>query len=353
MKNKKTTLSDIAKATNLSTASVSMILSGKKLNRFSKETIIFVKKTAKDLFYTNKNHSSLLGKTILIICPSVYNPYYSTLIQGMEQKAIELGIRTLIKTTYWDISIERDSLKNFSQPPISGIIFSMIPEQIEEVKELSNQIPIVAVGDEDNNFDFDTVNINNVEAGKLIGQHLIDLGHKNIAYISTSLNEFHTARTKRLEGIEQVFRENGLPEVTVLSQDILPEEEIATADIEFLTGYKLANICLKNHKNITAMVGINDMVAYGIINAIKDNKLKIPQDYSVCGFDNIFPSKFSSLKLTTIEHSIFQRGVKAMSLIANKITDQENNEDNLQVTRIDYKSRLIKRETTSFPRKIE
>ncbi len=351
MKNKKTTLSDIAKATNLSTASVSMILSGKKLNRFSNETILFVKKTAKELFYTNKKHTSLLGKTILIICPSVYNPYYSTLIQGMEQKAIEMGIRTIIKTTYWDLLIEQDTLKSFQRFPIAGIIFSMIPENIEAVKELSKQIPVVAVGDENSNFDFDTVNMNNFEAGKLIAQHLIDLGHKNVAYISTSLNEFHTARTKRLEGIKYVFEKNNLPPIKVFSQDILPEEEIATADIEFFTGYRLTNICLKEDKEITAMIGINDMVAYGIMNAIKDNNFKIPQDYSVCGFDNIFPSKFASLKLTTIEHSIFKRGVKAMSLIATKINEHENNEDNLQVTRIDYKSRLIVRETSDKPRR--
>ncbi len=351
MKNKKTTLSDIAKKANLSTASVSMILSGKKLSRFSNETITSVKQIAKELYYTNKKHNSILGKTILIICPSVYNPYYSTLIQGMEHKAIELGIRTLIKTTYWDISIEKDSLNYFTNYPISGIIFSMIPEKVEEVEKLSKQIPIVAVGDEDNNFDFDTVNINNFEAGKLIGNHLIELGHKNIAYISTSLNEFHTARTKRLEGIKHVFQENNLPPITILSQDILPEEEIATADIEFFTGYRLANICLKEHKEITAMVGINDMVAYGILNAIKDNKFNIPDDYSVCGFDNIFPSKFASLKLTTIEHSIFQRGEKAMNLIVSKINDKDNNEANLQVTRIDYKSKLIKRGTTAEPRK--
>ncbi|MGD1819682.1 MAG: LacI family DNA-binding transcriptional regulator [Pleomorphochaeta sp.] len=350
MKTKKTTLSDIAKVTNLSTASVSMILSGKKLDRFSNETINLVKKTAKDLYYTNKKHSSLLGKTILIVCPSVYNPYYSTLIQGMEQKAIELGIRTIIKTTYWDLAIEQDCLKFFARPPVSGIIFSMIPENIEKVKELSKQMPIVAVGDEDNNFDFDTVNINNFEAGKIIGQHLVDLGHKKIAYISTSLNEFHTARTKRLDGIKAVLEENNLPPITILSQDILPSDEIATADIEFNTGYKLANICINQYKGITAIVGINDMVAYGIINAIKDKKLRIPEDYSVCAFDNIFPSKFNSIKLTTIEHSIFRRGVKAMNLMISKLTDQENNDDNLQVTRIDYKSKLINRGTTSKPK---
>ncbi len=350
MKKQKTTLSDIAKKTNLSSASISMILSGKKLNRFSIETIDLVKKTAKELNYTNNKHKSLVGKTIIIFCPSVYNPYYSTLIQGMEQKAIELGIRTLIKTTYWDLSIEKDSLSYLSTMPISGIIFSMIPENIDSVKKLSKQIPLVAVGDEDTTFDFDTVNINNFEAGKIIGNHLIELGHKKIAYISTSLNEYHSARTRRLDGIKHVFNLNNLNPPLVLSQDILPQEEISTADIEFNTGYKLAKICIEKYKDITAIVGINDMVAYGIINSIKDNNYKIPEDYSVCGFDNIFPSKFSSLNLTTIEHSIFQRGEKAMNLIASKITDQKNNEYNLQVTRIDYKSRLKDRKTTSNPR---
>lgn len=350
MRQKKTTLSDIAKQTNLSTASVSMILCGKKLNRFQEETIALVKKTAKDLNYSNKKYSSISGKTILIICPSVYNPYYSTLIQGMEQKAIELGIRTLIKTTYWDLDIEKDCLDYSSTIPISGIIFSMIPENIEKVKKLSKNMPIVAVGDENDNFDFDTVNINNAEAGKMLAKHLIELGHTKIAYISTSLNEYHSARTKRLDGLKSTFIENGLESPIILSQDIIPQEEISTADIEFNTGYKLAKICIEKYKEITAIVAINDMVAYGVINSINDNNFEIPKDYSVCGFDNIFPSKFASLELTTIEHSIFQRGEKAMNLIISKIKDQYNNEDNLQVTRIDYKSKLIKRKSTSKPR---
>ncbi len=351
MKSKKVTLQQIAEEANLSTATVSMIISKKKLSRFPEETISKVNKIANDLGY-KKNTNPKTEKRLVIICPSIYNPYYATLVQGIEMQATKLGIKTTIVNTYWNIEVEKSTLKNINKSKISGIIFTMIPQLANEVLDYCNEIPLVAIGDFNNNYDFDTIDLNNFEAGRKIAKHLIDLGHKKIAYVTTTLDSYHSARVRRKDGLIEELKANNISDKLIIcSQNISSSRELNTPDIEYETGYELAKECLNQHPEVTAIVGINDMIAYGIMDAIIDLELKIPESISVCGFDNIFPSKFRGLGLTTVDNFILQRGMKALTLINNRINNKDYHEDGItNITRIEYASKLINRMSTGTPR---
>ncbi|MGD1816245.1 MAG: LacI family DNA-binding transcriptional regulator [Pleomorphochaeta sp.] len=351
MKLKKITLQQVAEEAHLSTATVSMIMSKKKLSRFPSETIDRVNKIANDLGY-KKNISSKNEKRLVIICPSIYNPYYATLVQGIEMQATKLGIKTTIVNTYWNIEVEKSTLKNVNKSKISGIIFTMIPQLANEVLDYCNEIPLVAIGDFNNNYDFDTIDLNNFEAGRKVAKHLIDLGHRKIAYVTTTLDSYHSARVRRKDGLIEELKANNISDKLIIcSQNISSSRELNTPDIEYETGYHLAKECLNKHPEVTAIVGINDMIAYGIMDAIIDSGLKIPESISVCGFDNIFPSKFRGLGLTTVDNFILQRGMKALTLINNRINNKDYHEDGItNVTRIEYASKLINRMSTGTPR---
>lgn len=351
MKSTKITLNTIAEQAKLSTATISMILSNKNLSRFSDETINKVKLIANNLGY-DKDSSQKEIKNIYIICPSIYNPYYATLVQGIEMQAISLGIRTTVVNTYWNIEIEKNTLNHASSNNISGIIFTMIPQLANQVLNYCNGIPIVAIGDFNNNYDFDTIDINNFEAGRKVANHLINLGHKKIAYVTTTLDEYHSARIRRKDGlIKELKNHNIKDKLIICSQNISSSTELNTPDIEYETGYKLTKECLIEHPDVTAIVGINDMIAYGIMDAIIDAGLTIPGSISVCGFDNIFPSKFRGLGLTTVENYIIQRGMKALTLINSRINNKDNFTDGISnITRIKYTSKLIRRNSTAAPR---
>lgn len=205
MSTTKPTIRDIANLANVSPASVSLILNNKKISRFSAETVHRVRTIAKELHYQTK-HSKPTLPTIMIICPSLVNPYYASLIQSMEQEAILQGFRTTIHTTYWNKVFEQQLLENaILADNVCGIIFAMIPQQPHLVKSARECIPIVAVGDRLQSIGIDTVDINNFQAGELIAQHLVELNHLNIAYISTSLNEEHSARMCRYEGLKSYY----------------------------------------------------------------------------------------------------------------------------------------------------
>lgn len=100
---------------------------------------------------------------------------------------------------------------------------------------------------------------------------------------------------------------------------ITPEQERGDLNIEHRTGYTLARRCLAE-RDITAFVAVNDMVAYGVLDAILESGARVPEDYSLCGFDNIYPSHFARVGLTTVEHHIAEKGRSALEMLHNRIT---------------------------------
>ena len=351
---KKITIGAIAKEANVSPASVSMILNRKSITRFSDETVERVLAVAETLGYKKrpvKNYTLIrpLDTLIVVICPSLFNPFYTTIIQGIEIAARREGYSTSVRTTYWDMQTERLVMQQAQELNVAGVIFAMIPQQPELAHELSQHVPVVAIGDRHNDLDLATVEMNNYAAGQMLGEHLIKLGHKKAAYISSTLNNQHSSRVRRCQGLKEAFKSVSGGSVTIYTKDITSDFELNTTEVEYLTGYELAKTCLTKSPEVTAMVAINDMLAYGVFDAIKDSGRRIPEDISLAGFDNIFPSKLQGLDLTTVDHSLTGCGKSAFGLLKSEILHYQKHgtfHSETHVNRIEYKSVLVPRQTT-------
>ncbi len=347
---KKVTLKDIAAKAGLSPASVSMILNRRSINRFNAETVERIFTLAEEMGYKNSKEKAYAlikpsDTTIIIICPSLFNPFYTTIIQGIEIAARAQGYVTSVRTTYWDINTERFIMEQARKFNVAGVIFAMIPQQPQLAYELSQHLPVVAVGDRRGDLELATVDMNNYTAGKLIGKHLTELGHKNISYISTTLNEQHTSRVRRCQGLEAVCKASNAV-LEILTKEITPDYELSHVDVEYTTGYELAKACLDKFPQTTAIVAINDMVAYGAYNAVIDCGLSIPEDISLCGFDNIFPSSLAGIALTTVDNSLTECGKSAFKLLQEEITSYEHQGKFIPITHMEYKCRLIIRKSS-------
>ena len=348
---KKVTLKTIADKVGVSAAAVSMVLSEKHLNRFTAERIKQINDAAREAGYEAKIKSKNFLNVVIIICPALVNPYYSTLIQGMERAAYQLNLRTSIFTTYWDKAQEESILKYAKKNNVLGIIYAMIPQLPEEASLLSKTIPVVAVGDLNTSMNFDTVDINNFSAGRMIARHVIELGHKNIAYITTGLDSFHSSRVQRYKGLQVECEKAGLLNMPVLfCKSLSTKEELNRITAEHDTGYELTKRCMEKMPEATALIGINDMVAYGIIDAVLDSGKRIPEDFSVCGFDNIFPSAQRNVSLTTVEHFIFEKGSRAVSLINSKFKAKPDFNTENAVIRVEFTPKLVIRSSTAGAR---
>lgn len=349
-KKKKPTLEDIAKLANVSKSAVSMILNEKKGVSFLDETIKKVNDAANHLGYKkihskNSINKMLSDKTILVITPNINSPYYSSLIQSIEQEATRKDLNVIIFNTYRDKDKEDLALSIVENSNIYGVISTITPQSIEKFEEINEKIPVVIISDKNNNFDLDTVEISNYEAGVIIAKHMIGLGHKNIAYISTTLNKSNSARIMRLDGVQDTYRKycpNG--SVIVKTNDIRPLEELNDINIEHTTGFNLTSELLRENTNVTGIIAVNDMVAYGVMESLYNNNYKIPEDYSLCGFDNLFPSKFSKVSLTTIEHYIINKGHSAVEMLIQR---RHLNMSIKSSTKVLYKHKLIVRKSTA------
>lgn len=351
---KKTTLKDIATMAGVSTACVSMILNGRNLHRFSEETIQNVYEASRKASYIPKSQKFQKSqkKIILIICPSQVNPYYATLIQSMELEARARGYSSLIFSTYWNKEAEKEALDLAREPFIAGVVFAMIPQQPALAEDASQHIPIVSVGDRIVDLKIDTVDVNNYEASRMVARHLIGLGHKHIAYISTILNDEHSSRQNRCRGLQDEYIHSCQEgSVTIYSEDASMQHKLHMIDAEQEVGYILTKKCLLESPHITAIVTINDMVAYGSRTALIEKGKRIPDDISLCGFDNIYPSRFHDINLTTIDHAIVDRGRSSIWILVNKIENTSTQVSNPAIMRMEYQSKLIIGESTG-PAKI-
>ncbi|OCN02833.1 hypothetical protein A7X67_02965 [Clostridium sp. W14A] len=344
---------DIARLAGVSQSAVSMILNHPDQAHFLPDTIQRVLATAEELGYkkrarVNQSSFSLQKETILILCPVISNPYYSALAQSIEQEASAKGYSTVVCNTYRDIRREQRILAQFSESGLCGIIFTFVPQSCALVEEMNQTVPVVVIGDRNTSINVDTVEIDSIRSGTLVGEHLLKLGHTDIAFLSTTLNEQNAVRLNRLEGIRQIYRKL-CPQgsVTVSSRNVTSEEDLRDPLIEQNVGFQLAGKILE-HKKITAIVAVNDMVAYGAMAAVLEAGFSIPKDYSVCGFDNIFSSQFPQIMLTSVEHFIREKGCNAMNILEGRIRSCKVQTES--ITRIEYQPRLIVRKSTAKPR---
>ena len=182
---------------------------------------------------------------------------------------------------------------------------------------------------------------------------MLDLGHKKVAYIAPPLTVRQKQRSKRVEGFLKEFSEAGLANgVVIKSANESIDQDVPGIDSEYRIGYDLTKEVLAEHGDVTAIVGLNDMIAFGILDALYDEKYKVPNDMSVMGCDNTLFSKMRKLSLTTIEHFVIYKGRDACDIIMKKIKSADQKYGEIQpisIYHVEYEPQLVARGTTSYP----
>src|SRR5699024_7103335 len=123
--------------------------------------------------------------------------------------------------------------------------------------------------------------------GRVMPRHLVVLGNRDVAYIAPPLTIRQKQRSKRVEGFLKEFDRQGLKDhVIIKAADEAYDMNVANIDSEYKIGYDLTKELLAEQREVTAIVGLNDMIAFGILDALQEEKYKVPGDISVMGCDN-------------------------------------------------------------------
>ena len=358
MRKKKVTSSDIAHAAGVSQATVSMILNKKYNVSFSKETIRKVEQIAEEMGYEvpkrKTRRESRKEKLIVVFCSNLTNPYYVMLLQGIESRAKEQGYGLFVCNTQRDLKMEERYLRMMHELKPLGIIYTCNPSHcfMDTIEELAEKIPIVIINNQNEHLNVDAVELDNSKLGRMMAKHLLDLGHRKVAYIAPPLTTRQKQRSKRVEGFLKEFDAVGLKDnVIIKAANESIDMSIPNIDSEYKIGYDLTKELLREHNDITAIVGLNDMIAFGILDALHEEKYKVPADISVMGCDNTLFAKMHKVSLTTIAHFVVFKGRDACDIIMKKILSQNSQYSEIQpisTYHVEYEPRLIVRGTTSY-----
>ena len=283
MKKKKITSMDIAEAAGVSQSTVSMVLNKKYNVSFSKETVEKVERAARELGYVPPKRKKKKGtkkeKLLVVFCSNLTNPYYVMLLQGIESRAKEQGFGLFVCNTQRDLKMEERYLKMMWELRPLGIIYTCNPSHcfMDLVKELSQKIPVAIINNQNEKMNVDAVELDNSKLGRIMARHLLELGHRNVAYIAPPLTARQKQRSKRVEGFLKEYEKAGLRENVIIKA--AKEEidlDVALIDSEYKIGYDLTKELLQENREITAIVGLNDMIAFGILDALHEAKIKVP-----------------------------------------------------------------------------
>ncbi len=346
---KKATSTDVARLAGVSQTTVSLVLGGRMNPSIPAETRERVIHAAEKLSYQpparRKSPERQSGsRMLLLLVPTLTNQYYTDLARRVEDYAETRNLQVVICNTFRRPELERQYLEAFTDSLAAGVIYTFLPGFPEQVELLSRRVPTVLIGEKQSGLGICSIELSNILAGSMLARHLISLGHRKMVFISTPPGQLTLARGQRLDGIRQQLEETGLKD----SLEVLAAEPSRETDrqedmpYEYSVGRQLTAGLLDRGTDATALIGVNDMTALGILDELHARGLRAPENYSVCGFDNIFPSRLEALGLTTIDHRMGLRCREAV----NMILAQRSGNPLPAPHKIEYAPQLVIRRTT-------
>ena len=360
MGKKKVTSSDVAARAGVSQATVSMVLNKKYNVSFSKEVIRKVLEAADELGYElprrRRQKEERREKMLEDIITNLTNPYYVMLLQGIESRAADQGFGIFVCNTQRDLKLEERYLKMIASLNPQGVIYMCNPSScfMERVEDLSKQIPVVVINNQNEKLSVDAVVLDNSKLGRMMARHLLELGHRDVGYIAPPLTVRQKQRSRRVEGFLKEFESEGLRDhVVIRAADEQIDKDVPGIDSEYRIGYDLTKELIKDHPELTAIAGLNDMIAFGIMDALRDEKYRVPADMSVMGCDNTLFAKVKEVSLTTIEHFVIYKGMDACDIILKKMKPRVKKYTEIEpvsIYHVEYEPRVVVRGTTAHPR---
>lgn len=330
------TIKDIAKMAGVSPTTVSNVINDRSA-KAKEETKQRIMKLVEEYNYQPnaiarglvKGRSKMIG----VMLSDITNPYFSQLIDGIEEVASKSGYSILVCNTHNDANKEEKYIDIMKQYCVEGIIFtSCAIKKSEHLQALVNaHYPMVTIDKRIDGFEeVFNVSVDNYISGYLATKYLIDLGHKNIGCITGQL--WASNAVDRLNGYKKAMEDYNLP---------IDESYIYSSKFDMKTGIDGANYFFENNKEITGIVACGDIIGYGIYKAANDANISIPKDLSVIGIDDIFFSDVITPGLTTLKQPIDELAVQAtdtlLSLIEGKKVENKS---------YSYEAKLIVRSST-------
>jgi len=314
------TIKDVAKKAGVSIASVSRVINDSK--PVAPETKEKIMKVIDETGYKpnamarglKKNESGLIG----LITPDMENGTFAELVKGIESVIEKNSMNLIVSNSKGEIERELKQLHIFKEQQLDGIIFSGV-KFTKEHKEYFDryQVPTVIVSQKFPGSGLPYVDIDNFEAAYQAVKYLIENNHSKIVLVHGPLYD-------KSAGVE---RYNGYLEALQDAEIAINKGFIKEGNFTIKSGYQaMEKIMSQNAELPTAVFAASDRMAIGVLDCCLDNGIKVPEDISIIGFDDIELATVVRPKLTSVRVDHSKMGEKSVELLLNKIKNRGKNE---------------------------
>ena len=316
-------IAEIARRANVSTATVSRTLN--QSGPVKAATARKVWRAVTELNYVPNSHARALvsgrSRIIGVMVSDITNPFFPELLRSFEKQAAEKHYDLLVTSTDYETSRMAACLRRMLERKVDGVAIMTSEMDLGLIKELSRRgVPMVFMDVGQVGPKMSHVAIDYGNGVRQAVDHLAELGHTRIAFISGPL-QLHSARTRR-----QAFLES------MRARGVEPEKKLLREGTHTAEGGRAEMAALlRLSKRPTAVVCSNDWTAIGALNAIAAAGLRVPQDISLVGFDDIPLASYTTPPLTTVRMSASDVGTVAFRALFGLISGERIEGDVYQI----------------------
>ena len=343
------TIREVAKESGFASATVSIVLNDAPLARYIPETTKKkIQRAAKKLGYRPNVFARTLRNqrthTVGVMVFDMTDPYCIPILRGIEDTLYEASFLPILT----DVHNERTRFERYLEMLLDRrvealiIVANWLFVDVNVLGDLEkSNVPTAMIGRELKAGSVSSVTVDNECGARAAIEHLYSLGHRRIAFIRGPRHITDTA--PRWKGIRGFAADNKLE----IDQDLivdLPESSDPLSSFD--AGYALTEKLLQQRRSFTALMAFDDMTAFGAIRALHHAGVKVPEQCSVIGFDDISHSSFLTPALTTIRQPMAEMGRMAVKIVADRISGTSISGDGSAVHR-QLVPQLVVRESTS------
>ncbi|MGA2149210.1 MAG: LacI family DNA-binding transcriptional regulator [Bryobacteraceae bacterium] len=303
-------MKDVAGHAGVSMGTVSHVINGSAHVREPLRQRVL--QTIRDLGYQpsqlarglRRNQSNIAG----MIVPDITNPFFTAVVRGAEDIFYQNGLRLLLCNTDNDPAKELAYWHDLQSYRTAGLI--LIPSVNSQMGSVhfERSFPVVCLDRLPKGWERDSIAVDNTAGAEAATSHLLSLGHRRIGVITGDMKLANAVN--RLEGFRAAMRRADI--------EVEPEY-IQEGRFNRLSGYEKMGVLLRLQPRPTAVFASNDLIALGVLAALRENGLRCPEDISLVGFDDLEFSEFTLPALTTVSQPGYQMGTKGAALLLKRV----------------------------------
>ena len=328
----KMTTKEIASIAGLSQKTISRVLNNEKYvkDETRKKVLEIIEKYGYEPNFFARGLKTCESNMIGLILGDIENPFYAALSKGVTDECEKNGYNVIVCNTYYNQDKGERYIKMLINKGIDGLLISTIPVKEEFLQNSKIKIPYVLISYHSKLKGINFVTTDDYYGGILATEYLLGLGHKKIYFLKVA---DVASAGERVRAFKDTLKKHN-----IYFDDSYISPNLYNAERSYYETEKV----IKSNRGFTAFMGANDFLAMGAMQAVLDLKLRVPQDYSIIGYDNIKFISLLKVPLTTIKQPKIILGELASKRLIEMLRNPENNK---RAKKLIIKPELIIRES--------